>query len=575
MRIPAALRAARLEGRSWLLVALAAAVGLASSAVAIALRSGVHALFELLQPLRETRWGVLLPAAGAWVSVWLVLRVFREPGGHGVPAVLESVSRRGGAMRRRSIFSRLIGSLVNVASGGSAGLEGPIVYSTAAMGSTMAGALRLAERQRVLLLACGVAAGIGAIFNAPLTGMIFATEVVLAEWSLAAVIPVAVSAAVATEAGRLILGAEGAFRAAEFAWGTADLVAAGFLGAVCGLLSAALVGAIFSAERLGSRLARRGVLAGTGVLAAVAGLGVGLIGWLSPGAIGEGYAVVDQVLEGDAGAFPLLLALLAAKFLATTLTLGSSTPGGIFAPSLVLGAVLGSAFGAALATLLPGVGFAEPGFFALVAMAGMVAGTMQAPLTGIFLALETTRGWEHTLPLILVAVLSALTVRSFLRYSFYTWDLQRTGRLLRRGTDPRILAELTAGEMVDAESISVEAGSTLDDLTRLLPSTKRNHFAVVEPETGRLLGMLDVSSLRAFIFDERVRQATPVETVMDASVPSLEAGSSLLQAMEVFEESGAWVLPVTVDGAFLGTLSKSTLFDRYRRELIVQTAEGS
>jgi chloride channel protein, CIC family len=551
---------------------LAALVGVAASAVAIALRSGVHVLFEALQTVRDSPYGIALPAVGALLGVLVIRVVFREPGGHGVPAVLEAVSRNGGSMRPRSMVSRLLGSLINVSSGGSAGLEGPIAFSAAAVGSTVAAGAQVAERQRILLLACGVAGGIGAIFNAPLTGVIFATEVVLAEWTLLAVIPVVVAATVATSIGRGLLGAEGAFSSGEFDWGAGELAMSVPLGLLAGLVSVSLVGSIFQAEKVAKRLKKNRFLRKPGVVAAIAGLGVGAIGWFLPGAIGEGYELVNDCLNDEFHSefFILTAALLLAKFVATVLTLGSNAPGGIFAPSLVLGAALGFTYGGVL-NLIPGVEV-EAGLFALLAMAGLVAGTMQAPFTGMFLALETTGSWAETLPLMLVAVLSALVSRTLLRHSFYTWELAESGRLLRPGTDRRILADLQAVEMLDLESVKIETGKTLEDLAKLLPKTRRNHFAVID-EHGIFQGMLDLSSLRSVIFDPLLRTMTPVDTAMDSMVPRIRHDDSLLEAMEVFEEVGAWVLPVVNDeGQFLGTLSKSTLFDRYRRELIVQTA---
>ena len=551
---------------------LAALVGVAASAVAIALRSGVHVLFESLQSVRESPYGIALPAVGALLGVLVIRVLFREPGGHGVPAVLEAVSRNGGSMRPRSMVSRLLGSLINVSSGGSAGLEGPIAFSAAAVGSTVAAGAQVAERQRILLLACGVAGGIGAIFNAPLTGVIFATEVVLAEWTLMAVIPVVVAATVATSIGRGLLGAEGAFSSGEFDWGAGELAMSVPLGLLAGLVSVGLVGSIFQAERVASRLKKNRFLRKPGVVAAFAGLGVGAIGWFLPGAIGEGYELVNKCLKDEYHSefFILTAALLFAKFVATVLTLGSNAPGGIFAPSLVLGVALGFTYGGIL-ILIPGVEV-EAGFFALLAMAGLVAGTMQAPFTGMFLALETTGSWEETMPLMLVAVLSALVSRTLLKHSFYTWELAESGRLLRPGTDQRILADLQAVEMLDLESVTIETGKTLDDLSMLLQETRRNHFAVID-EDGVFQGMLDLSALRSVIFDPLLRKMTSVDTAMDSMVPRIRHDDSLLEAMEVFEEVGAWVLPVVnAEGHFLGTLSKSTLFDRYRRELIVQTA---
>ncbi len=554
----------------WILAGLAALVGVASSGVAVVLRGGVHRLFDSLGPMRDQPLGFLLPAVGAFFAVWVIRVGFREKGSHGVSSVLEAVTRKGGYLPKRSIVSRLVGSLVNVASGGSAGLEGPTAFSAAAVGSAVGGVARVAQRQRTLLLACGVAGGIGAIFNAPLTGLIFATEVVLAEWTLVSVIPLGVSAIVATEIGRAVLGSEGAFTAGTYEWSSSDLGWSVLLGTLCGLLSVALVRAIFKVDAL-TRSRRRGGPWGLCMVAAGGGLLVGLVGLASPHAIGEGYGVVGEALSGLTETGPwILLGMLAAKFVATTATLGTRAPGGIFAPSLVLGALLGQAFG----TLLGGgEGWgADPSFFALLAMAGCVAGAMQAPFTGIFLVLETTRGWDQVLPLVLVAVISALVSRTFLRHSFYTWNLAEEGRLLRPGTDRRILADFRVAEILDSDAPMVPEGSTLEDLAALLPETRRNHFAVLDPD-GRLLGMLDITTLRGIILDPDLRRLTPVETAMDSDIPMVGEWDSLQSALNLFEESGSWVLPVVKeDGSFLGTVSKSTIFDRYRRELIVQTA---
>ncbi|HIA38206.1 MAG TPA: chloride channel protein [Planctomycetes bacterium] len=566
-------RGARSE--PWQLGGAALLVGLAASVVAMMLRGGVHFLFELSSELRTHWWGMLLlPAAGAMLGVFIIRVLFREPGGHGVPSVLEAVTRKGGHMRRRSIISRLLGTLSNVSAGGSAGLEGPIVYSAAAVGSSLADIMRMAERQRVLLLACGVAGGIGAIFNSPLTGMIFAMEVVLAEWTLGALLPIAISATVATEFTRIFFSVPEPLRAVSSETGHSyDLFAFGALGLLAGLLSVALVVLIFRTEVITRKWKKGFATSNLGVIAGIAGLGVGAIGIFVPEAIGEGYGTIANILQGHTEFGFTLIILLVAKLIATALTLGSNAPGGIFAPSLLLGAILGYGFGGLLQVLFPDIAFASPSFFAVAAMAGLVAGSMQAPFTGIMLALESTGSWEGTLPLITVSVLSVLVSRTFLRHSFYTWELAERGELMRPGSDRRILSEMQVGEMLDDDFISITSGSTLDDLTRELPNTSRNQFAVVD-ESGRFLGMLSVTSLRGVIFDEMVRKITPVDTVMDVLVPTLKHDSSLLDATEVFEDSGAWVLPVVdPEGIFLGTVSKSTLFDRYRSELIVQTAD--
>jgi CIC family chloride channel protein len=230
-------------------------------------------------------------------------------------------------------------------------------------------------------------------------------------------------------------------------------------------------------------------------------------------------------------------------------------------------------FGVGLHAAFPEAGFAPPAFFALAAMAGFVAGIMHAPFTAMLLALETTEGWHGTLPLILVAVLATLVSRSFLRHSFYTHGLAERGALLRPGTDVRILADLRASELLDEGAARIEAGRTLADLAALLPTTARSHFGVVDG-AGRLLGVVDVSTLRGVIFDDTLRRITPVDSVMDATTPRIGASETAQEVMERFESSGAWVLPVVdAQGRFLGTVSKATLFDRYRRELILHSTE--
>ena len=566
-----------LKTEPWQLAGAALLVGVAASLVAMVLRGSVHFLFDFLQPFREVWWGMLIvPALGAILGITLVRVIFREPGGHGVPAVLEAVTRKGGHMRRRSIISRMLGSLFNVSAGGSAGLEGPVVYSAAAVGSSLADTMRMAERQRILLLACGVAGGIGAMFNSPLTGMIFAMEVVLAEWTLGALLPIAISATVATELPRVLSVStlDAPLQAVnDYVWNSTDFVASIFLGLLAGLVSVLLVALIFRVEGITRRWKNSFTRSNLGLIAGLAGLGVGLIGLFVPEAIGEGYQTITDILHGHTSLGAMLLVLLGAKLLATALTLGSNAPGGIFAPSLVIGAVLGYGFGGFLTAIFPDYSFASPSFFAVAAMAGLVAGTMQAPFTGLMLALETTGSWEGTLPLVTVAVFSVLVSRTFLRHSFYTWELAERGELMRPGSDRRILSDLSVREILDDDFISITSGSTLDDLVRELPNTSRNHFAVVDQDL-KLLGMLSMNALRGVIFDEGIRRVTPVDTVMDISLPTLLGSQSLLEATEVFESTGAWVLPVVDErGQFIGTLSKSMLFDRYRSELIVQTAD--
>ena len=548
------------------LLGMALVVGLASGASAVLLRHLVHVAFHALSEYRHGVVALLLPAAGGLIGVLIVSHLFHEPAGHGVPEVIRAVCRGGGTMPKRAMVSRWLGSLFNVASGASAGLEGPTVYSGAAIGSTLGGWFGVDERRRSVLLACGVAGGISGIFNAPMTGMIFAIEVVLAEWSPFTIVPLAIASVGGTELSRLLLGNRASFLHAQFEMGPRDLALCVLLGLLAGFASVLFVKSTLLVHRLGDRFSRNRL-----VPAGLLGLVVGAIGLISPNAIGEGYEVAREAIQGELNSgLGLCAVLLAGKLLASSLTLGSGTPGGIFAPSLVIGALLGGTFSRALHTLFPAATFAAAGSYALVGMAGLVAGVMQAPLTGIFLVMEVTRGYDVILPLMIVSVIALLVSRRFDRYSLYHWELALRGELLRPGTDQRILTDIQVRDVLDEEVTPISEDMPLQDFMRVLKTSRRNNFPVLRTDTDQYAGMVDVSSAREILLDPELVRVTLVGMIMSRNYPPISVDLSLSDAMEVFDTARVWVLPVVDDGRFVGLVSKSSLFDHYRRELNAQ-----
>jgi len=550
------------------LLLLSVLVGLLSGVSAVGLRRGVHLLFHELEAQRHGPIAVLLPGVGALLALIIVRFLFRERAGHGVPQVIRAVCRGGGKMPRRGIFSLWLGSLVNVSSGGSAGLESPIVYSGAAIGSSIGSLFGLDERRRSVLLACGVAGGISAIFNAPMTGMIFALEVVLVDWNALTVVPVIVSAVAATEVSRLILGNEKSFLDASFSMGVRDLAVCVGLGLVAGLASVALSRTADGFARLARRVGSRPFGA-----ALVFGLAVGAIGTVAPAAIGEGYGTVVDAIgpHGLESGLLLCAGLTVAKLVTSGLTLGSGAPGGVFAPCLVVGALLGATFYRFATHILPADFVLGPeGSYALVGMAGLVAGVMQAPLTGVLLVMEVTGGYEVILPLMIVSVLSLLFARRFDPYGIYTKELASAGDLLRLGTDRRILSEIDLKEVLDRDTPTITTNMTLADVITVVRSSGRMLLPVVQPGSHELCGVLDVHTARELMFDPDLARVTLVGTVMNPDPPAVSIESSLSEAVAIFDRSGMTVLPVLEGDAFAGLLSKAMLFDRYRRELSVQ-----
>jgi chloride channel protein, CIC family len=552
-----------------LLMLLAVGVGLASGLSAVVLASTVHEVVGLLARYHRAWWLIAVPAAGAALSALFLHRLLRDDSGHGVPELIRSSTFGGGAVRPDLIYSRLVSSFLTVGSGGSAGLEGPIATSGGAIGSTLARLLRFNERRRTLLLGYGVAGAIAAIFNAPVTGTVFALEVILGEWSALSILPTIVAAVSATQFSRLVLGNQIAFTHQVFHFTTRDLLACIVLGLVAGLVSVLFQRGLRSGEKQFARLALP-----LWVRAALGGLVVGGMGYLQPAILHDGYLAIEGFLSGY-GQFTLLgvAAFLVLKFAASCVTLGSGGSGGVFAPCLVLGSGLGYGFGQSLRDVFGGASLATPSAYALVGMAGMVAGVMHAPLTGMFLVLEVTDGYELILPLMIVAVLAMLIGYFFEEGSVYTRELIDRGEMARRGSDQHLLQTMEPRELVDREDIVLHESMLLGQFVEIFKHAKRNVFPVIDPKTRTWQGVVYLDDLRPYLFDESLYAIMTIGSVLHTDLPAVDARESALSAIQKFESSGAWSLPVIEDGRFLGMMSKSTLFDRYRRELIVHTSE--
>jgi CIC family chloride channel protein len=545
-------------------------VGLGAGLSAIVLNLAVHNVMGVLVPWQGTWVMVLLPALGGAASAAFIHYLLRDTVGQGVTELIRSVAVGGGALRADLIYSRLVSSFLTVGSGGSAGLVGPIAASGGAIGSTLGRLLGFTERRLRLLLACGTAGAVAANFNAPLTGTVFAVEVILGEWSALAIIPTVVAAVAATQLSRLVLGNQIAFPHEVFEFGAIDLLACVLLAGLTGLGSVGVQRLLRAAERAFAR-ARwpRWASAGAG------GLLVGLAGLAIPAVLHDGYDVVRQFLDGTSGwALWFVIAFVLVKAGACCATLGSGGSGGVFAPALVLGSGAGYGFGDMVRSTLPFAATASPSAYSLVGMAGMVAGMMHAPLTGMFLVLEVTGGYRLILPLMIVSVLSMLLTTYFEQGSIFTRELVEKNLLARRGSDQQLLQTMECREVVDAEDVVLHEDTLLGEFVELFAHARRNIFPVVERETRRWRGIVNLDDIRPYLFDRTLYPLMTMGSVMDETLPTIGAQDSALTAIQVFEESGAWSLPVVEpDGRFVGMMSKSTLFDRYRRELIVHTAE--
>ena len=550
-----------------LLIIFAIIVGICSGLAALLLNRGLEAMLEWLHHYRAYWWAIFLPAIGAALSSLFLEKVVNEGAGHGVPEVIYAVSRYGGLLRLRSSFSRLISSCLTIGSGGSAGPEAPVVMSGAAIGSNIAQAFSLNDRQRVALVGCGAAGAIAAIFNAPISGMVFAIEVILGEWSTMNIIPIAIAAVAGTEISRFLKGNQIVFAHRDFNIHFQDILACVGLAIFCALASIFLTRAMRSMHRLSHQVSTP-----LWVRAALGGSMVGAIGFFLPYVLGEGYHAIRMAIEGGFPAGMMLVAGIAlAKILATTLTLGWGGSGGIFAPCLVIGAFVGLSYHRMLAAVWPFVQWVNEGCFALLGMAGLISGILQAPLTGIFLVIEITGGYEVILPLIVVSAISTTLCHYIEPASFYLKDLVEQGQLLRPGTDARVLTDLRIQELLETDYIRVHPDMRLADLIDIVKASHRSHFPVEDRETGHFVGMIHLNDIRPYLFDPAMHHAVLTGQLMDTTIETVSLHDDLSEVLRKMDHAHLFSMPVVADNQFLGMVSKATLLDQYRKELMVQT----
>ena len=567
-RYPASWSIFRFDDRL-LLILVAIIVGNCSGLAAVVLNRSLVAMFEWLHHLRPHWWAFILPAIGAALSSLFLDKVVKEGAGHGVPEVIYSVSRYGGLLRLRSSFSRLISSCLTIGSGGSAGPEAPVVMSGAAIGSNIAKFFSLNDRQRVTLVGCGAAGAISSIFNAPIAGMVFAIEVILGEWKALHIVPIAIASVAGTELSRALQGNQIAFSHRVFSIDLTDILACVGLAFLAAAASILLTRLLRSMHTISGK-----VPVPLWLRAAIGGCAVGIIGLFLPVVLGEGYHSIRVMIDG-AFAHGLALVALAslAKIVATALTLGWGGSGGIFAPCLVIGSLIGVTYHHGLTLLWPSVSWVNEGCFALLGMSGLISGMLQAPLTGIFLIVEITGGYEVILPLIIVSAISTTLCHWIEPASYYLKDLMDLGHLLRPGTDARVLSDMNVNEILEKDCLTVQQNMLLRDFVNIVKKSQRNYFPVENEKTGHFMGIVHLDDIRPYLFDQGMYDAVIVGQIMDTRVEVVHPDDDLNEILHRMDQKRLFSMPVVANNRFIGLISKATILDKYRKELMVQTGQ--
>jgi len=548
------------------LILVAAVVGVCGGVASVALNFGLDYVSAALKPLRCSWYAMFFPACGAALAVFFLRYLVKEVGGHGVPEVIYSISMRGGLLRFRSSFSRLISCMLTIASGGSAGPEAPVVISGASIGSNIAGFFHLNDRQRVVLVACGAAAAIASIFNAPATGIAFALEAILGEWTAVNVVPIAIASVVGTEVSRAFQGNQIPFHHYAFHVSSHDLIACLGLAVLTALSSNLLMRMLRDIGRIAKK-----VITHTWLRASLGGMLVGIIGMFLPDVLGEGYEYIRVVIEGEyTPGLAIVGFCILAKIIATSFTIGSGGSGGIFAPCLVIGSFTGLFYQRTLASIFPSVSWAGEGYFGLLGMAGVISSVLQAPLTGIFLIMEITWGYDVLVSVVLVSVISATLSHFSEPFSIYHQELVERGELLRLRTDARVLAELDVMELVEKDCRMVSPDMKIKDFIHVVERSHRNYFPVEDPESGKFIGMVYMDDIRPYLFDSSLYESVVVEEIMRRNLDFVSPYDELSDILRHFDMTRSWSLPVVQAGKFKGLISKATLLDHYRKELMAQ-----
>jgi CIC family chloride channel protein len=527
----------------------------------------------------------LIPMAGGLIVGPIVYLYSTEAKGHGVPEVMAAVALKSGVIRPRVAVAKAVASAICIGSGGSAGREGPIVQIGAAVGSTIGQLFKLSGDRVKILVGCGAAAGISAVFNAPIAGVIFALEIILGDFTIRTFSPVILSSVLSSVVARTILRDQPAFIVPPYelvsAWEIPLYI---ILGGLAGIVAMLFTRTLYMTEDLFEnkikvpgylKPAIGGLLLGFSGLVAIKLNYAGFMHLSAPANFADGYESISSVLGGG-GIWYTLLALIVLKILATNLTLGSGNSGGIFAPSLFMGAMAGSLFGIVVHSLFPGF-TAHPGAYALVGMAAVVAGTTHATITSILIVFEMTKDYRIMLALMVACVFSTLVARRFLKPSIYTMKLVRRGIRLSGGRDVTLLQDIKVRDVMLREFKTIPMHTSLHDLLHYLEESTETTLPVITPD-GRLYGMISFQDLRTILTKHEIDSLVIASDVATREIVSVTEDDNLNQALERFAMRDLDLLPVVDDddpSRLKGVLHKSYLLSYYNKRLMERMVRES
>ncbi len=570
-----------LESYHTLMVLLAVLVGLLGGLCAVGFRKFIQLVqvqawqmpaFTLDGLRSHPPWQlILIPAAGG-LLVGIIIHFFaREAKGHGVPEVMEAVMLRGGRIRARVVLAKMVASGICIGTGGSVGREGPIVQIGSALGSAIGQLMHLGERRLRTLVGCGAAAGIAATFNAPIAGVLFSAEVILGDFAPSQLTPIVISSVAATVVSHHFFADLPAFLIPKYSLVSSwELGLYGLLGVIAGLVGLLFVKVLYAAEDFfEGPLARIPSVVQT----VIGGLLIGLMALRFPEIMGVGYEAIEMALHEDLVLQTLLLLALV-KIVAVAITIGSGGSGGIFAPSLMIGAMTGGGLGTVVHNIWPSA-TASSGAYALVGAGAVVAATTHAPLTAFMIIFELTGDYKIILPLMISCVIATMLASRITSASIYTKKLLRRGLDLYKGRSLNVLSHLQASEVMCEPEGKVSSEANLFELLSLFMTNRHNSIFVIGAG-DRLEGVVNFDDLRPYLgMTHQAGQAIMAYDIMQSKGFPVVRPEDQLD--KVIRQLGLYQyeVPVVAEGILVGAIQVQDVIQQYNNEMFKRETASS
>lgn len=563
-------------------IILAFFIGFFASVAAFLLHSLIHEIQQLLTSrfhANTFNWMYLMfPVVGIFLTSLFVRYVVKDNISHGITRILYAISSKQSRLKVHNCWTSVVASAITIGFGGSVGAEAPIVLTGSAIGSNLGRFFRMDNKTLMLLVGCGAAAAIAGIFKAPIAGLVFTLEVLMVDLSMASLLPILTAAVTATCFTYVFMGSDSLFSFhLDSGWVVERVPASIILGVVCGLVSLYFIRSMSVCEGIFGRMKqhRWGKLA-------LGGLMLSSLIFLFPVLYGEGYSAINILLNGSSeadwnevlknsmfyGNGHLLILFIAlvifTKTFATAATNGGGGCGGTFAPSLFVGAFSGFLFSRLWNMYQVGTYIPEKNF-TLLGMAGVMAGVMHAPLTGIFLIAEITNGYDLFMPLMIVAVSSVMTISIFEPHSIYAMRLAREGKLVTHHTDKSVLTLMSMDSVIERDYTAVDPDMPLGRLVNAI-SKSHTSFIPVLNAAGSILGEIDITKIRHVMFRAELYNKLTVSQLMQPIAAQVAEGDSMEEVMRKFDLKGTRYLPVVnTAGHITGYISRSRAYSMYRK----------